>query len=51
MSYNLQTDSGVEGISLGPAVINEMTNGQRGEVVEPSPNSLETLESGLFATF
>lgn len=51
MSYNSLTDSGLEGMSMGPVVISrEISNGQGGEVVELSPNSLETLESGLFAS-
>lgn len=51
MTCNLSTDSGLEGMSMGPVVISRaMANGQGGEVVELSPNSLETLESGLSAT-
>ena len=48
--YNLSTDSGLEGMSMGAAVISrQMSNGQETEVVEYSPNSIETMESGLYA--
>ncbi|XP_063871440.1 cytoplasmic dynein 2 intermediate chain 1-like isoform X2 [Scylla paramamosain] len=47
-SDNEAHDSGSEGMSLGPVVISgQMSNSQEAEVVEYSPTSIETMESGI----